>query len=144
MASSLSAQLRGSAHPLQRPAHELDAARDNERDREREQQSLPGGVLERPAAEVAEQRGVQSPAERRRGVEEEEASPRIPERARAERDRGTAAGDEPSDRDQLAAARVELLLGPANAATGLLAAEKALRETTAEAAAHEGWGVVAG
>jgi hypothetical protein len=39
--------------PLQRPARDPDSAGDRERDPEREQETLPGRVLERVPAEVA-------------------------------------------------------------------------------------------
>src|SRR2546423_11168877 len=43
----------------QHPADGLDQSPDGEPDPEREQESLPGRVLERPPAEVTEGRGVQ-------------------------------------------------------------------------------------
>src|SRR5919197_2405487 len=98
--------------PLQRPARDLDSAGDRERDPEREQEALPGRVLERVPAEVAEERGVERPADCCGGVEEDEAAPRKLEELRAQGDGRPPARNEARDRNQLSAALGQLALGP--------------------------------
>src|SRR6266567_3244549 len=119
------------------PADRLDRAGQCESDAQRQQQPLPGCSLERLAAEVAEQRRVGGPDQPGGRVEHRETRPGEAQRPRAERHGGPAAGDETCHGDELAAARGELGLGPADGLAAAIAAEEALRRAPAEPAADE-------
>ena len=67
------------------PAHDLDAAVIASAIRERDEEALERAVLERLAAEVAEQRGVRAPDHAGEDVELDEAEPRPVEAAAGER-----------------------------------------------------------
>src|SRR5947207_7017269 len=121
------------APTLQVPANDLDGARNRKRDPECEQEALPGRRLERVAAEVPEQRGVEGPAECRRRVENHEPSPRVSERTGAQSDDCAASRDEAGDQDQLSASLADLLLSPIDALSTLFAAEEAVVDPGAEA-----------
>src|SRR5215212_1529723 len=97
--------------PLQ-PAIELDTARDRECDPEREQEPLPRLLLEGPPAEVAEHGGIAGPEEARDHVEADEPVPRHLKQAAGQRHDRAPAGDEAAYEDQVAAALLDLLLGP--------------------------------
>src|SRR4029453_16857748 len=100
----------GRSPPFQVPANDLDGASNRESNRECEQEALPGRRLERVAAEVPEQRGVEGPAECRRRVEDHEPTPRVTERAGAQSDDCAASRDEAGDQDQLSASLADLLV----------------------------------
>src|SRR5581483_11168951 len=89
------------------PADALDRAGDQRCTRERDEQRLPGAVLERLAAEVAEERRVRRPDEAGRDVERHEPAPRPAAAAGCEGDRRPPAGDEAPDDDQVAAALLQ-------------------------------------
>jgi hypothetical protein len=81
----------GLASP-QVPAHDLDEACHCKGDPERQQKPFPGCILERLPVEVAEQRSVQSPNERRDCVKRCETLPREAQCARTERYGGPPPG----------------------------------------------------
>jgi hypothetical protein len=110
--------------PLQIPPADLDRDGDGEGEGHGEQQP-PEGVLERPSAEVAKQRGIESSSERRGSIEDEKTSPWEAQRAGAERDGGPSTGNEAADGNQLSAAFAELAIGPGEPPLRLLAAQEA-------------------
>jgi hypothetical protein len=128
--------------PSQVPAYELDRACDRECDSEREHEALPRRLLERLAAEVSEQRGVESPGERRDRVKDDEPPPWIPERSGAHSDDRAATRNETGDQDQLPAALAHLALRPVDPLSSLLAAEEAVVDPGSEAVANVVSGVV--
>src|SRR5689334_20683974 len=133
----------GASPSAQHPADALDDAPDGEPGPQGEQEPLPGRVLERPPAEVAEDGGIQGPEQGGHRVEGEEAPPRVVQQARAEGHDRASAGDEAGDQDQLAAALVELTLRPGQPLTRLLAAEEAAGRGLAEAPSDQVSQVVA-
>ena len=107
-------------------AHQLNHSRNGERDRECEEEPLPGLLLERLAAEVAEQHGVGAPDRPGDRVVAQEALPGEGlDEARGERRRGAPAGDEARDDDQVGAACLERPLRPFQPFLRLLAGEEA-------------------
>ncbi len=123
---------------------ELDPAGDREGDPEREQQALPRLRLERVAADVAEQRGVERPGRGGDRIEEDEAAPRVAERPAAERHHGAAGGNEACDHDQLAAALLDLAMSPGDPLSRLLPVEEPLLDPRPVAVADPVSRVVAG
>src|SRR5205085_4268359 len=123
----------GRLPPLQHPARDLDSTGDREGDPEREEEPLPGRVLERVPTEVAEERGVERPAGCCGGVEEDEATPPKPQQPSAQSYRRSPARNEARDRDQLSAALGQLALRPFDPPPRLLAAEEAVDDARAEA-----------
>src|SRR5918998_1359058 len=67
-------------------ADELDRERDRKRDAEAEREALPRALLERLAADVADQRRVGAPRQRRDRVEERERAQPVRDRAGGQRD----------------------------------------------------------
>src|SRR5215210_4420043 len=113
--------------------YRLNHCRDGERDREREEEPLPGLLLERLAAEVAEQDGVGAPDRACERVEADEAMPgEAVDEAGGERRHRPPAGDEPGDDDQVAAAFLEELPRPLDPLLRLLALEEAPVQPLAE------------
>src|SRR5262249_4750700 len=98
-------RLRGRA--LAHPADDLHSEGDRKSDSERDQEALERAVLERLAPDVAEQTGIRAPDRAGGDVELDEAGPGPLEASRGERGGGPAAGDEPGDDDQVAAAFLE-------------------------------------
>ena len=92
---------------------------------EPEQHALPRLLLELLAADVPEHRRVRRPEPARDQVVAEESMPRqAPRVAGRERHRGPTERDEPGDEDDVAAAFLELLLGPVEAPVRLLVPEQ--------------------
>src|SRR3954451_527710 len=93
-------------------------------------------MLERPATEEAEQRGVARPQHGRGGVEDGEPSPRITQAACRQSDGGPAAGDEATDDDELAASFAQLSFGPGDLPLPAGAVKEPLLRSFAEAPAE--------
>src|SRR5215208_2351500 len=114
-------------------SYRLDRSGDGERDDECEEEPLPRLLLERLAAEVAEEDGVGAPDRAGQRVEADEPVPRHPvDEPRGEGRHRPAAGDEPGNHDQVAAAFLEELPRPLDALPRLLALEVAPVQPLAE------------
>src|SRR5436190_17049980 len=114
-------------------------------DGEGDEQRLPGAVLKRLPAEVAEQSRVAGPERGGDGVVGDEATePRILDGPCGEHRRDASAWDEARHDDEQPTALVEGLRRPRQPAPAFLAAEELLRSTAPEPTADPVGQIVAG